>query len=220
MTEREWLKSKDPHRMFTAFFNGGEPMRGVSERKLLLFCRACCYGADWELGRDADQCIKWRSGPASNASHWVMAWCGDQSKPTPEERANLLRDIIGNPYHAPPSLQLCGRHCRKDECQHCARMRSPLVMDLASQDPNPDTMKVLADALEDVRCDNERVLRHLRGWDRCWAGCDLHGWQIIRGGKGGQTPTPCPTCKRTGWVPFRGRHVRGCWALDTILGLD
>lgn len=58
-------------------------------------------------------------------------------------------------------------------------------------------LPVLADALEEAGCDNEHVLRHLRG----------------------EELVPSPHMPSLGlWRPLRNPHVRGCWVLDLILG--
>lgn len=57
---------------------------------------------------------------------------------------------------------------------------------------DPHRLLVLADALEEAGCDSEPLLRHLRGWRHA-------------------TPEV--------WVRDGGSpHVRGCWAVDLLLG--
>lgn len=75
-------------------------------------------------------------------------------------------------------------------------------------------LQVLADALEEAGCQEEVILRHLRGWERCpnehsW---DLPSHQFFDGGSYA-VETFCETCNGTGWIPNPGPHVRGCWVL-------
>jgi hypothetical protein len=70
---------------------------------------------------------------------------------------------------------------------------------------DPVRLLVLADALEEAGCDSWWLLSHLRGEEPCPA-C-LAGPERKR----------CPRCHE-GNVPLRGPHVRGCWAVDLILG--
>lgn len=80
-------------------------------------------------------------------------------------------------------------------------------------------LRLFADALLDAGCEDEDLLRYCRGEERC-PKC---------GGKGEFDPYPnetrnpssrpieCRFCTG-GWVPLSNSHVRGCWAIDLILG--
>ena len=76
-------------------------------------------------------------------------------------------------------------------------------------------MPIYADLLEDAGCDNEDVLRHARGEERCY-GCSFGESEFYPGGGGW-----CALCNQEGprinWIPARAPHVRGCWLLDLIL---
>lgn len=76
---------------------------------------------------------------------------------------------------------------------------------------DPACLAVLADALEEAGCDNEPLLRHLRGWWPCRT-CDGEGCH------GEYMQNVCENCGGTGWARLYTPHVRGCWALDLILG--
>ena len=76
---------------------------------------------------------------------------------------------------------------------------------------DPVRLAVLADALEEAGCDNEPLLRHLRGWWPCRT-CDGEGCH------GEYMQNVCENCGGTGWARLYTPHVRGCWALDLILG--
>lgn len=72
-------------------------------------------------------------------------------------------------------------------------------------------MPVLADALLDSGCDDEGLLRHCRGEERC----PIVPVYIPDNGH-----TCYCDCKGTGWLPLRGPHVRGCWCVDLLLGKE
>jgi hypothetical protein len=68
----------------------------------------------------------------------------------------------------------------------------------------PDALAALSDALEDAGCRDAPLLFHLRGLVRD------HVWAQYY---------PAAVAERAAYVPQRGPHVRGCWALDIVLGL-
>jgi hypothetical protein len=87
---------------------------------------------------------------------------------------------------------------------------------------DPDTLTVLADALEDAGCDNQELLRHLRGWERCPDCCGT-GRRPILGGPLLAASCRCDTpygSPNRGWIKLRGPHVRGCHVLDLLLGKE
>jgi hypothetical protein len=162
----------------------------------------------------------------------AAAWASSYSECPPALQAAILRDIAGNPFRqpvvphqwvprewlTPTAVGLAraayderpGRACavcagwggiypsgprgRKVDCERCGGAGR---LDTGTLDPA--RLAVLADALEEAGCDSEDLLRHLRGY----------------------AMTPCPN---TGdpplsfWRPSPGPHVRGCWAVDLILG--
>jgi predicted Zn-ribbon and HTH transcriptional regulator len=103
---------------------------------------------------------------------------------------------------------------------------------------DPVRLLVLADALEEAGCTEERLLRHLRGeeWlpprtgDRLKpARCKSCGSLQRRINDPPRVGVVCPACKRMEhdspsapgrWRPLRGPHVRGCWAVDLLLGKE
>jgi hypothetical protein len=81
-------------------------------------------------------------------------------------------------------------------------------------------LAVLSDALEEAGCDDADVLNHLRGKEQCPG---LPGRRCMFGMLNVDTIDPnerCPTCKGKQWIDLRGSHVRGCWALDLVLGKE
>jgi hypothetical protein len=78
---------------------------------------------------------------------------------------------------------------------------------------DPARLLVLADALEEAGCLEDSLLMHLRGREP-YAECSSCS-------KKAGTPVLCAACLRNraaGWMPLRGPHVRGCWAVDLLLG--
>jgi hypothetical protein len=72
-----------------------------------------------------------------------------------------------------------------------------------------DRMPILADALQEAGADNEDILQHCRGWERC-PEC---------GGRSGGEQVYCQRSSNcTGWIALRGPHVRGCHVIDLLLG--
>ncbi len=61
---------------------------------------------------------------------------------------------------------------------------------------DPFRLALVADALEEAGCTDEGLMMHLRGKEQMY----------------GASPTI--------WQPLPGPHVRGCWALDLILGKE
>lgn len=98
---------------------------------------------------------------------------------------------------------------------------------------DPVRLMVLADALEEAGCGNEDILMHLRGMEKrpkkfCFT-CGCRVWTPGRK-QGGVRMTWCAGCGANGpyeadaleteWHPSRSPHVRGCWAVDLLLGKE
>jgi hypothetical protein len=106
----------------------------------------------------------------------ALVWDGTGTHVAQQGQAQLLRDLIGNPF----------RPVTIDPAWH-----TPTVTNLAatayeerpmpSGEHDPARLAVLADALEEAVCDNADLLSHLRA---------------------------------------PGPHVRGCWAVDLLLGKE
>lgn len=93
---------------------------------------------------------------------------------------------------------------------------------------DPARLAVLSDALEEAGCDDQDILLHLRGKELCFR-CmgkkttpTLEEWKL----SGSQLQPAegwgmnCAECKGAGYIPLRGHHVRGCWALGLSRGKD
>jgi hypothetical protein len=202
MTEAEWLAATDPALMLEWLrHQAPERLQGnAGERKLILFCVACCLAdamADdhparyqallqTEVYADVPNTPVpdyWRSGefwPAQPLK-WATVWSQDDETlelPTLPIRALLLRDIFRNPFRAGPEIDsVClawqgGTVARLAQAAYDERQLPEGTLD-------PARLAVLADALEDAGCTDTELLGHLH------------------------SPGP---------------HVRGCWALDAVLG--
>lgn len=243
MNEQQWLTSTKPREMMSYLQD-----RKVSDRKCTLYCLACSYAHSPELGKDADRYVEIGTHMTSIPVNWAMAWSGDQPKPTEEERANLIREIFGNPFRPVRRAVYDNPCCPNRAIRHpglactCPPWLTSTVLGLATvayRDRDWSVLGPLADALEEAGCDNEELLRHLRGEEVSVGACEMcHGTRSIlvidlekheeneRRGRYVMVPPRkrkrCSVCNGTGqvitWRPLRSPHVRGCWALDLILG--
>lgn len=277
MTEAEWIASEDPQAMLrwltdTDVTPDGPDVRVgracPSDRLLRLFACACSRRFEKPMGvwmPEWEEDNEWTKTVVHiNFANCALSWTEDPQHHS--EVANLLRDIIGNPFRpvtlpsgpckdcgkpvpahrqhihvagpcpwlTPTVLSIAeqaylerpGRKC--SECnkrlQQAANLMAgsmvPALVNrgvqceliaeemrnchdchgtghIADGSLDPLTFSVLADALEDAGCDNETLLTHLRGYE--WTLDDPPGGIYA-------------------WLPLRGPHVRGCWALDCILG--
>lgn len=218
MTEAKFLSSDDPVRMLEWAMRGrGEqtPGKDISDRKLRLFAVACCYGVSEQLGKDAERYMEWDAGFSRNAASWAMAWAGDQWHPTTANRAALLREIVGNPWKIYAWTDC--HDCRPSghEYQFLDKRwllweggTVPRLAQTIYESREWELLPQLADALEEAGCDSEELLMHLRGMESYFsvATCGGQGTEFIE--------------PEQGWQPLRGPHVRGCWALDLLLGKE
>ncbi len=150
----------------------------------------------------------------------------------PATQAALLRDIFGNPWR--PVFCFCGKG--RDAWEYCPRREEivawhngtvPRIAQYIDDDRRWHDMPILGDALTDAGCDDEDVLRHCRGVERC-PGCACEELQSGSPGIGHVQATDgswhvCQWCGNgnkvgTGWRKTDAPHARGCWVVDLILG--
>jgi hypothetical protein len=221
----------------------------VSDRKIRLFACGCCR-AIWPLLTDersrhaveiaerfADGRVTPKELAAAREAARAVAWAAAREDMR-KQQAGLLRDICGNPFRpvklwkehgdevttnqsgdgpwfrltptvlrvARASYEERGRKCGPCGGSRTVHKGGSLYVACGychgtgtdgGGALDPVTLAVLADALEDAGCDNEDLLRHLRGQERCPVPHHDHDWR-----------------------KFRGPHVRGCWAVDCILGKE
>lgn len=197
----------------------------ASERKLRLYCCAWRVLAEIDRVNESD-CWEHVDPPTVSAVRWawsVTHGCG--SSVTNLAAANLLRDIIGNPFRSvgcqdgtlPPSSGVYPPHLPGCDCL-IRPLRTPTVLSIAEEIYTQQLwqeLPVLGDALEEAGCTEESVLRHLRGYAPC--DDETHG-QV-----GGNYW--CPKCGGTeegteGWMLLGGQRYRGTWSLDLVLGKE
>jgi hypothetical protein len=178
---------------------------------------------------------------------WVGEWCvrPDEAMPdsvrsilgncNPEELpevAAILREIVGNPFRPLRLWHATGAEPWSDALAwiDARPWLTPNVLGIARRihdESDFALLPILADALEDAGCTDEAILRHLRGYEVCPECLGIGYTTSIMA-----TPQICWTCKMTttigsaaqgrtvgcGFVDRTGPHVRGCVALDLILG--
>lgn len=88
-------------------------------------------------------------------------------------------------------------------------------------EPDFSAMPILADALEEAGCEDERILRHCRGIPaRCDGGCEFHPeWGLFCTYEMAGPDSRWVTCKRCAGSGEKEPqpHLRGCWVIDLIL---
>jgi hypothetical protein len=180
VTEHDWLTSESPEPMLLLVQSGqaGRRVFKLSARQLDLFSWACrrltADTPDWlaEIDRHEDAVDDPGGGRALTGvgastspvamAHWLVGYGAPRDKAA---RADLLRDIFGNPFR--PARLLDGAWLRWRDCT-VPRMASGIYCDRRWAD-----LPILADALLDAGCDDDDLLDHLRGpgphTRGCWA---------------------------------------------------
>jgi hypothetical protein len=228
MTESEYLASADPVAMLRLLsdpFVAAEAgllkqSARPSERKLRLFAGAC---------RRLGYCVFREGDPHQDAEHMVRCVMDAPNRKHAPAVAALLRDVVGSPFRPavvlPRDLGVVlargPRNYRQEDVVSQGWV-TPDVLALAEAayegrlpdgTLDPARLAVLADALEEAGCLEDSLLMHLRGREP-YAECSSCS-------KKAGTPVLCAACLRNraaGWMPLRGPHVRGCWAVDLLLG--
>lgn len=220
----------------------------ASDRKLRLFACTCRFAQGKTASDVIDTYEKEgfvdNNGERYSDLEWARMWVAKSANNHPSQsyKADILREIVGNPFHrllvtdtwvmnpqvfgfsgvfnkhwlTPMVLDLARaayeeRPGRLGEVYHLGGV--PCRDRIEDGTLDPLRLAVLTDALEEAGCTDDDILRHLRGWRRCTA-CAREG---------GRNAKQCECATNGGWLPMSkppavGPHVRGCWALDLILG--
>lgn len=241
MTEHKWLTSTNPAAMLAYLHApriGHAGGRIATDRKLRLFSCACLDLVNGHHREEYEHRTPFRS---DDAAEWARSNARLEEDAHPEsvmgrsliknlnaKHAALLREIFGNPFRPV--------NCGWKTVQAAQHMSPAALESGASEEqqwfgdwlPSGDVlavatsiyaenrwqdMPILADALEEAGCDNEDMLQHCRGLERCWVcnGKDCK-WHVAPFGMSIES-THC----RGGWQHLRGPHCRGCWVVDLIL---
>lgn len=230
MTEHEWLVSDDPDAMLTHLRTSGPEVRSgvlfgrplvhqtphpaATGRKLRLFACACALGEvnSTLLGRrslheEAQLAEKVADGDPMPRAWWswvlsplatdaALSAAASENSNT-RDKAHLLRDIFGNPFQP---------------VKFDSAWRSPTAARIAQsayENRDWDALPILADALEDAGCPAE-VPCPLHPSASFWPAdiCQhCHGRLVLTN----------PILEH---LRGPGPHVRGCWALDLVLGKE
>jgi hypothetical protein len=223
------------------------PSYKVSERKLRLWASAACRQAlrltsswvpasdsarlcdlsdrfaDGEIGGDELAGFRPTHPDCSwplrylNTIHTTILNTINHAKFLPGQAA-LVREVVGNPFR--PALPVdSGPGPYYDPAwldDPAARSLARAAYESRLGDGTLDGARllVLSDALEEAGCDRVPLLRHLRGYRPCYYCGDNPA--IDRA-----ADEWCTYCGHERWLNGDfgpGPHVRGCWALDLILG--
>ena len=235
MTEQEWLASSDPAAMLQHLERwnpgSGEPfVRShpiyYSGRKLRLFAEV----AGCAVCRD-----RYRNDSAWAYAAYVctatcgFGLCGKQAALLRDIVGNPFRPVRLRLGERTAACSACDGYgmtgeYRQSKCEWCdgdglqaapCPWLTPTVCTLAQaaydecQDDgtlDPDRLAILSDALEEAGCEDETILRHLRGeeYDPVQSVMSTKGRTTIGGS----------------WRLLPGPHVRGCWVIDLLLGRE
>lgn len=235
MTEQEWLVSNDPQAMLRHLTHESVAVVGgfgevkqrqrsfISNRKLRLFATACYLeGVFSEISLQIKATHGFGYGVSDLQWAQIMAKPSDNTIPQ-ADKAHILREIVGNPFK-PQEPWWQGKATKWDSALWVAKWGFSFDANSLArcfyETQDFSGMRILGDALEEAGCDNEEVLRHCRGEERC-PKCfgTLHYFNPVAS----QSCQQCPDCWNkndwpTGWILKRSPCVRGCWVLDLILG--
>lgn len=174
----------------------------------------------------------WDSFSAVNVAEVQARKKGDGYKADGRLFADLLRDIVGNPFSpislikpvSDSSIMLDAAYGGihhfpfSEDARRIARSAYCERNEDGSLDPV--RLAILADALEESGCDCEELLRSLRGWKVC-PHCGGDGFRTHTYGESSNEmsgATVTQSCDR--WHRITHPRYRGQWALDLVLGKE
>jgi hypothetical protein len=201
--------------------------------------------ADGEVGASELDVARWHervlggwtvcNPDAGEAAYYVVR--DDSLTGRRAEMAALLREVLGNPSRPVELRHLGNALCRRcngagtrqdvyppKPCPACSCI-TPAAQGIARRaydERDFAALPVLADVLEEAGCEDGPLLWHLRGYGNCakCAGVGVHPAYEFNPPR----PKPvtvrerCPACNGTGLGLLPCPHVRGCFALDLVLG--
>ncbi len=256
MIESEWLASSDPQAMLEHLMRNCTPgYRGVRDRKLKLFCCACCRASEDPGDRPLPSWVREWEDEDDGDPHGVdlaraaESWCDPEYHDSRSKllMSNVLREIVGNPF-LPVKLPYTSYWAVVTGAASvigCPWLTADVLSlaraayeerTLPRSELDPLRLAILADALEEAGCAGERckechgsgtytvqarnaALSAANGYGAAttyseWRGCRHCGGDHDTKGTG-HVPHPLLAHLRS-----PGPHVRGCWALDLILGKE
>lgn len=244
MKEGDWLNSKNPGDMlFWLLSNWGT--RPKYDRKMVLWAANCdvLMNSD-EVGCLDDSVIDRTRFPDLNV-HAIEAYGGiTVSKEILAQRADMMRDIFGNPFQALVREHPYAVYQSTKDCNVTVLLDSYLtdpVLSIAQECYNSrdfSSMPVLGDAFEDAGCSDSIILDHCRMKDHVIATEVITGincpWCGKRGAwRHGVNFEHEMICLRTSdchsWEPgetisvrrkVKGQHYKGCHVVDLIIGKE
>jgi hypothetical protein len=205
MTEAEWLVCNDPQRMLDhhQWVDGPWPNPLTSKRKLRLWVEACRSAA--ERGRPGYFHFSPATGRLKQrVETWASGlWC---DVVPPALRAALAREIFGNPFRPPTVVP-------SSLPRDVIRIAEAAAVPAANRCLIPGALQVLADELTEAGCTDAALLGHLRG---ILPDNDPTPWEHRERADGGVAALEREMAARLSPAV----HVRGCWAIDLILGKE
>ena len=214
ISEARWLCSDEPREMLgsSKAFGWVTETYKPSDRKLRLWIEACRAACDGHEGNNPS--LRWLDPAKQNDLHeCIVMWSVGGFDVPMRTRANLLREIVGNPF----SPVVVAPEWRTPDVVSLSKDAFEIAPVGGCMDPL--TIMAVADALEEAGCQGR-----FHECDQCDdAGMFSEGFQVS---------IKCPICDGTKKVfvehPLlwhlrsckQSPHVRGCWVIDSLLGLE
>ena len=232
MDEKDWIACEKPRKMWQHLIDRGIISNPPTATSKIITWANACNSRFRQLFPDKP--LEWLEWQSVGIGRWINDFYIDGDV-TFVERCHMLREVFGNPFrpvkifrgtigkdnrcccnaasYCPLGKAGSQYRCTKAELESggvsVVEWLTPTVLSMAQDiygNEDWEALPILADPLEEAGCNNEDILRHLRGFERC-PECVIYGNQWF----------DCPLCDGKGWVTSRGPHLQGCWALDLIL---